>query len=452
MTKPNLQYSIGSCRYQADRITGESLAHPQSKPLQKERSSLLNFAHIQSVGVLQGLKLLKKTPQPRLKTRTRTRQSQGFMRSNPVVLFAPTIQRPLQVGSVLPLPSTEKLSFQCAVKTFILTQGLGMIGPTVADRDSQPNQPDGQGRIRMLGIRSPRTAVVYRNAIGQSITAKGISQSVFDAWGLLIRQCLETKIKARMVIEHGQRVSLTCQGFDRPFKVHLPQTVRHRVLKTLPILSRHFAFDLHQTVTVKYSGDGASSRNALDCVLLEQLLDFARSPHPVLLAPLDNRLLFGLAELMRKTARATRQIHQAATALTRMALEPLVAGLAAYLIALAQFLKAHGSLLCQSHKFFSQRHGAHLFPRHLSLPSLFDGTDYAWSKKCYPCLRYICYLCVRSIHWVWVRVRGHCHASSPSPHSSPVEGEEVPNPSAGHKPTNVALRSGWRVVVLAISH
>src|SRR5437762_6891891 len=91
-------------------------------------------------------------------------------------------------------------------------------------------------------------------------------------------------------------------------------------------------------------------------------------------------------------------IGETFASLLTVSVQPLVAGFPTDAITLAQLRKAHRFFLRQSHKLLAQRHET--TPHGISSPPFrFQGELCLWLlKKCYPCLRYTCYLCLQSIH------------------------------------------------------
>src|SRR5262249_47689960 len=79
------------------------------------------------------------------------------------------------------------------------------------------------------------------------------------------------------------------------------------------------------------------------------------------------------SQLPRTFLRAARLIYQTCASLLSVSTQPLVTGLAADTVTLAQFGEAHCSFLRQSHKLLTQRHETNNSPRHSVLPLSSSG-------------------------------------------------------------------------------
>src|ERR671922_773746 len=269
---------------------------------------------------------------------------------------------------VLPLIAVEKIPFKSSVEALVFADRLGMIGTAMAGPDAQTDQPHSQRRVGMRGITAPRAAIVHQQRVRQAIAAKGVGQGLFDSSALLIGQSLKAKIKARVIVKHGQRMGLSGHRGQPSFEIHLPKTIGHRMLKALPVGPRACRLRVNQPMTMKDRGDGTAGRHRLGSPVFKQAADLSGSPGGMALSQLHNRFFLPALHLARKTPRTARKIGQSIRSSLVVAANPFVAGLTTDAKTLAELAKAHFFPLGQSDKLFSQRHEINNSPGHTSSP------------------------------------------------------------------------------------
>ena len=125
----------------------------------------------------------------------------------------------------MPLRLGQDLTRQGAMKPFIFAHGLRMIGATMADSNTDVQQPHGQLGIGLMAGIAPGTAIVHQHAIRQAIAAKDGAQRLLHRSRLLVGQRLQAEVIARMVIQDRQRLHRAGQRLDGALEIHLPQTI-----------------------------------------------------------------------------------------------------------------------------------------------------------------------------------------------------------------------------------
>ena len=104
----------------------------------------------------------------------RHRQGQTLVGPDMVGLVPPGIEGGLPGAQVGPRRLPPEVALQGAVKALVLAQGLGVVGPAVADGDAQATQPDRERRVGMGRPLAPGTAVIDQQAVGQPVALKAV--------------------------------------------------------------------------------------------------------------------------------------------------------------------------------------------------------------------------------------------------------------------------------------
>src|SRR5438445_9573072 len=295
------------------------------------------------------------------------------MKTNEIVLVAEGIKGGLEIEDVLPLPSHEKLSDKRAVKPFIFAHGLRVVRSAVTYRDPQAHQPYRESCVRMSQISAPRTAVVHNHRVGKPIEAKCFGQRWLDRLSCLVKQSFKAQVKARVIVQDGQCLSRATHRGQWPFEIHLPKTIGHLTLETVPVGLGRLTASIDQPMTVKDSGDGARGRQSLFTLILQKTTDLARSPAWISTTQRYQGLFFSLSQLTGTFLGTTRMIGETFASLLTVSVQPLVAGFPTDAITLAQLRKAHRFFLRQSHKLLAQRHETNHSPRHKLSPLSISG-------------------------------------------------------------------------------
>src|SRR5918996_1677928 len=373
MTEEHIKDSVSGSDFKADGITREGIAHLQDFSFKVDLSFLLHFAHQDPRIILDGRQALWKRAQAYLVARGRHLKSQGVMRTNEIVLVSEGVKGSLEIENVLPLPSHEELSDKRAVKPFIFAHGLRVVRSAVTHRDPQAHQPHRQPGVRMGQIPAPGAAVVHNHRVGKPVETKGFGQRWLYRLSGLVRQSFKAQVKARVIVQDSQCLSRATYSGQWPFEIHLPKTIGHLTLETLPVGFGRFATSIDQPVTVKDSGDGARGRQSFFTLIVQKTADLARSPARITTTQRYQRLFFCLGQLTGSFLGTTRMIGETFTSLFTVSAQPLVAGLPTDAVTLAQLRKAHRFFLRQSHKLLAQRHETNHSPRHKLSPLSLSG-------------------------------------------------------------------------------
>src|SRR5437773_3147151 len=190
---------------------------------------------------------------------------------------------------------------------------------------------------------------------------------------LLVRQSFKAQVKARVIVQDGQCLSRATHRGQWPFEIHLPKTIGHLTLETVPVGLGRLTASIDQPMTVKDSGDGARGRQSLFTLILQKTTDLARSPAWISTTQRYQGLFFSLSQLTGTFLGTTRMIGETFASLLTVSVQPLVAGFPTDAITLAQLRKAHRFFLRQSHKLLAQRHETNHSPRHKLSPLSISG-------------------------------------------------------------------------------
>src|SRR5438094_7039444 len=225
----------------------------------------------------------------------------------------------------------------------------------------------------MSQISAPRTAVVHNHRVGKPIEAKCFGQRWLDRLSCLVRQSFKAQVTARVIVQDGQCLSRATHRGQWPFEIHLPKTIGHLTLETVPVGLGRLTASIDQPMTVKDSGDGARGRQSLFILILQKTTDLARSPAWISTTQRYQGLFFSLSQLTGTFLGTTRMIGETFASLLTVSVQPLVAGFPTDAITLAQLRKAHRFFLRQSHKLLAQRHETNHSPRHKLSPLSISG-------------------------------------------------------------------------------
>ena len=170
------------------------------------------------------------------------------------------------------------------MKPLVFALGLRMIGPAVADRDAELEQPHRQPGVAVQRIRPPRRAVVHQHPLGQPIAPEDRRQLGLHRIAALVAAGPQPDSIARVVIDHRQRVTAPRPRRKMPLVIHLPQLVRRRPLKPF----KGFAAGARRTrdaaMAVQDRGNRAGARHRLVLHILQPATDLAPAPGWMLVA------------------------------------------------------------------------------------------------------------------------------------------------------------------------
>src|SRR5438105_11423795 len=341
----------------------------------------LHFTHLVGGPVFQRRQLLRKRSRARLIAARRHGHRQSFVRPDVIVAVAPLIKTNLHALEVGKDSLGQDFNFQAAMKAFVFALSLRMIRPTVTNGNAQAQKPNCQRRVLVLAIASPGRTIVHQHPLRQAIKAKSGGKLRLYGAGLLIAASLQAQRIARVIVEHGQRMTglLTTQKIVT-FKIHLPKLVRSLLFESL-ISATHLIRRVADALMAQQDRMHRAPGHWSLPSSLDAGLDLARAP-AVLIANREHLLLNGRLASSRRMLWSARAIHQAAIATLSISLQPFVTSLAADTEPATQLTEIAFWLLRQGHKLLSQRHGRTLLPRHASLLKRFS----CHCLMCYPCL------------------------------------------------------------------
>ena len=99
----------------------------------------------------------------------------------------------------------------------------------------------------MFGVIAPRSAIVHRHSLRQSIPSKRGPHLRLDRFRALIRTCFQTYDEPGMVIQNRQRMTSNPAAPHRKpaLEIHLPELIRLGMFESLPrcVFGRLFRID-----------------------------------------------------------------------------------------------------------------------------------------------------------------------------------------------------------------
>src|SRR6266404_5546155 len=310
--------------------------------------------------------LLRKAAPARAIARRRGRQIERLMRPLGVVYHPPGIKALLALGKIGKRPPADDLSRQRAMKPLVLSLGLRMVGPTMADRDTELEQPHRQPGVAMHRVGPPRRNIVGQHPVGQTIAPEDRRQRGLHRARALVAAGPQPKRVTRVVIDHRQRVAAPRGGGKMPLVIHLPQLVRRRPLKPLKWFVSSARPHLDAAIAVQYRSHCARARHPVMAEILQPTTDLAPAPGRALVTDRQHPLLHFRRCARRRALRAPRPVRQTRLALLLIARPQPIANRRADAKPSAQLATVYPVLLEQHHKLMSLRHDRLLRPRHPS--------------------------------------------------------------------------------------
>ena len=169
--KPDRPAAVGGRRPKRHRLSAQGLGQPEVVALKRHPPARLDPADLVLGAVGHGRPLRRVGPGADLIAAGGHGQLQALVRPDVVVLVPPGIERRLPGGQIRAGRLPREVARQGAVEALVLAQRLRVVGPTVADRDAQAPQPDGQRGVGMRRSLVPGTAVVDQQAGGAARSA-----------------------------------------------------------------------------------------------------------------------------------------------------------------------------------------------------------------------------------------------------------------------------------------
>src|SRR5262245_42782936 len=312
-TKQHLKDAIGGGGFKSHGIAMESLTDFDCFSPTRDFSFALYFAHRHSRIILDGRQGFWKRAQTHLVARGRDFQTQRLMRTNKIVLLAITLKSLFKIKEIAPLARLKKLSAQGAVKAFIFAHGLRMIGAAVTDPDVQTDQPHGQSRVGIGELATPRRAIVHDHGVGKPVEAKGFGQRLLNRLAFLVGQSFQTQVKARVIVQDGERMGRATKRGQRSFEIHLPKTIGYLPFEALPV-GLGLRTGLDQSVAMKERRNRTTGGHRFP-LSLKQTANLTRSPARVALTQTQHGLFGGFSPLPRTFLRADRLMYQTCASL-----------------------------------------------------------------------------------------------------------------------------------------
>ncbi len=219
--------------------------------------------------------------------------------------------------------------------------------------------------MRLVAGVAPRRAVVHQHRLGQPVAPEDGAQPVLHGGGALVGAGGEAERVARMVVEHGQRMTAPGRGREVALEVHLPQLVRTVALEPAPRRVAGRRARLQLVVAAQDLGDGTGARHRRVIEILEPTSDLAAAPRLVACRPhREHRRLDRRRDTRRARPRPPRAVGQTIPPLGRVPPEPLVTGLSADPEATAQLAPVRLIAQRQTHELLSKIHNRSLPPHH----------------------------------------------------------------------------------------
>src|SRR3954471_1900671 len=202
--------------------------------------------------------------------------AERFMRTIEVVDGAPAIECALYVGEIAEALEGEHLGLERAIEALVLAAALRVIGPAVDHGDAELEQPDAKPSPRLCGGEAPRPAVIDIYRFGQPVAAERALQMSFDGPALLIGASCQAEREARVIIDHGERVTGGAIA-DRhvALEVHLPKQVGRFLFEPQVSLPGRAGRRHHAPVPVQDRMQSAGT----SCPARERQRAILRAPH-----------------------------------------------------------------------------------------------------------------------------------------------------------------------------
>jgi hypothetical protein len=249
------------------------------------------------------------------------------MRTAQIVAVAKAIEFALAVLKGSEIEVTQDLELKRAMEALVLALSLRMIGAAMTNPDAEADQLQVQGGVRQVAV-TPGRAVVHQHRRRQPIAAKHTGQCILHGRPTLVGAGLEQHGEARVVVEHGQRMTAALvEQREVAFKVHLPQSIGGDVLEALPSALTGCDGCIEQAGTAQDASDGTGCQSWTTLVN-QQPRQFAPAPGIARLLPqLDDALGHLIIRTPRAMLRPPRAVGQTTRSLKGMARQPFVTSL-----------------------------------------------------------------------------------------------------------------------------
>ena len=277
MTKQYIINPIGICGSKAHGIAPKGFSDSKSFAQETELPFIINLSHGDTCGIINLRQNLWKGPQARSIAISRHIQAQSIMRSFKIIGMTPRIKRSLEVNEISPLVTANELLFKRAVETLIFPKRLGMIRTAVDNAYIKAHQPDSQGRMGIPHVIAPWRSIIHQHGIRKSIAFKSFREGSLYFISFLAGERSQANIKAGEIVQDSQGVPHSRQGWNRSFKIHLPEAIGGGMLKSLPVFAPRL-LGINKTMAMKGPGNGAAGRHRRDIPILQASADLAGPP------------------------------------------------------------------------------------------------------------------------------------------------------------------------------
>src|SRR3954464_5874867 len=350
---------------QGHGITAKSCAHAIDLTAVVKLAFALHTTQRQAFGVVQCRQVLRKDARTGSITAARWLQVQPLMWALEVVDRTPQIEALLGMRQIAQRLKANDLGVQGAMEALILAHRLGVVGTRMAQPNAQADEPHAQSGVGVCVAVAPRPAVVGDDPLGHAVAAHGLGQCLLHAQPLLVGQSLQTHIKARVIVQHSERMAaLLTQQREMALEVHLPKRIGLLALEALKgrVFSR--LFRVNEPMAQQHCVYGAAIRNVAVALGKQARTNGSRAPSPMVLSHAHDQVLHPHGYASGRVLGPARAIGKPSSALSSKARYPLVPSRAADLKAAAQLALVGSLLQRQSHKLLTLRHDRHLFPWH----------------------------------------------------------------------------------------
>ena len=339
MAEVNVHHAIDIGVSQGDRVPVERPADHNVTVAVTDLTVMLDLSDEGPRAIVERAQLLREGSAAATITRGRDLQPERVVRPLVVVDLPPVVEALLAVRQVPKGLPDEHLVLEGSVEALVLAQRLRMIGPAVAHRHPQTDQPSRKARVERP-LMTPGRPVVHDQGLGQPVASEDLGEGRLDRRGPLVRAGLQAHGEPRVIVEHGQRVTALARLHGEvALEVHLPEGIGRVVLEPLPGLALGGLLGVDLPVAPQDLRD-RTGRGEPDVTQVEQAsAQLAATPGRMLSSQGQNRLLHGVRRAVRTVVGSPAAVFQTGQALLAMTAEPLVARFGADPVGIAQLGK-----------------------------------------------------------------------------------------------------------------
>src|SRR5262249_13099179 len=132
-------------------------------------------------------------------------------------------------------PAREDFKFEGLMEALFLALGLRVVRATMADGDTQTDEPGCEAGVRVGLLATPGSTVIHEHAFRQTVALEGAAEIQADSFSPLVGTGCETEVEAGMVIKHREGVAARFGRSEMALEVHLPEVVRPLMLEALQV-------------------------------------------------------------------------------------------------------------------------------------------------------------------------------------------------------------------------